>query len=174
MGKHNYAVYNGCKPIPLYQKWKIMLSNTHQKNQFTMQVVTQTYSIWISPFKEKKSKAVCNFQYLKQPNSKPTFAMCKQSLACFSGYSISAHTHIHIPTTCAHRIKENSKSKQSLLFIWLFHFLERTKPPLQISQNAEHNKGSIVKTGAPGPAVTYIITPLLSRHLCTRNRWEKR
>lgn len=45
-------------------------------------------------FQRKKGKLVCNFQYPKQSNSKPTFVM---SLACFSGYSTAAFTHIYTP-----------------------------------------------------------------------------
>ena len=130
---------------------------TQKKIQSTIQLVTQTYSIWI----RKKGKLVCNFHYPKQSNSKPTLVM---SLACFSGFSIAARTHTHTHHLCTPN-KRKLKSKQSLLFIWLLYFLERNFS--EISRNAEHNKGSIVKTGAPGPAVTYIITPLLSRHLCT-------
>lgn len=62
--------------------------------------------------------------------------------------------------------------KDSFPFIWFLHFLERTKPLLLISQNSEHNKSSIVRIPAPGPAITYIIS--CSEETSMNNEIEKK
>lgn len=59
--------------------------------------------------------------------------------------------------TDSKKIKLKIKA-DSFPFIWLLHFLERTKPPLLISENSEHNKSNIVRIPAPGPAITHIIS----------------
>lgn len=73
--------------------------------------------------------------------------------------------------TDSKKIKLEIKT-DSFPFVWLLHFLERTQPPLLISENPEHNKSSIVRIPAPDPAITYIIS--CSEETSTDNEIEEK